>query len=286
MRKRFWKSLRLQDGKIMSDYDKSEWRIGEWRTVPAPTKECVGLNACENVIDAINYVVPEVLAEVEIFGGCIKGDDKVTCERMRLVKVWKWEKEDSVALAIFAARLCLKNFEDVYPNDDRPRKAIEAAENYQKNPSEAVESAAESAARSAESAARSAESAAESAARSAKSAAWSAESAARSAESAAESAARSARSAAWSAAWSAARSAAWSAGSAAWSAGSAARSAARSAESAAWSAARSAESAAESAARSAESAAWSAARKSTKEKLHDFIVKRFKEKEALYYGGD
>ena len=244
MRKRFWKSLRLQDGKIMSDYDKSEWRIGEWRTVPAPTKECVGLNACENVIDAINYVVPEVLAEVEIFGGCIKGDDKVTCERMRLVKVWKWEKEDSVALAIFAARLCLKNFEDVYPNDDRPRKAIEAAENYQKNPSEAAGSAAESAGSAAWSAG--------SAAWSAGSAAWSAGSAAGSAESAGSAA----RSAAGSAAWSA-RSAAGSAGSAAWSA----------AGSAAWS-------------------ARSAARKSTKEKLHDFIVKRFKEKEALYYGGD
>ena len=156
MKKLFWKSLKLKDGKIVSGYDNSEWKIGEWRTVCAPIRECEGLNACKNIIDAINYVTPDALAEVEVFGGCIKGDDKVTCERMRIVRVWKWEKEDSVALAIFAARLCLKNFEDVYPEDNRPRKAIEAAEKYQNEPTEENVSAAWSAAESAESAAESA----------------------------------------------------------------------------------------------------------------------------------
>ena len=189
---KLWKSLKLSDdGRIVSDHDESEWTVGEWRTVCAPTEECVGLNACENIVDAIGYVTPDVIAEVEVVGCCIKGDDKYTCERMRVIRAWKWDKEDSVALAIFAARLCLKNFEDVYPNDHRPRLAIEAAEAYQLNPSKAARSAA-------------------------RSAAWSAESAA----SAARSAASAARSAAWSAARSAA-SAAWSAASAAWSAESA-----------------------------------------------------------------
>ena len=116
--------------------------------------------------------------------------------------------------ACFAARQTLKNHTKMFPGDNRAQAAIEAAEKWAAEPTEAAASAAESAASAAWSAASAAESAADSAAWSAASAAWSAESAA---ESAAWSAASAARSAAWSAAWSA-ESAARSAASAAWSA--------------------------------------------------------------------
>jgi hypothetical protein len=114
-----------------------------------------------------------------------------------------------IEFACRCAEYVLKNYESLYPDDKRPRQAIEAARKCITDKSEAAKSAAKSAARSA-----------------ARSATWSAESA----ESAARSAAWSAGSAAWSAAWSA--ESAESAGSAAWSAESAARSAAWSAESA------------------------------------------------------
>src|SRR5512138_1506366 len=179
---RLWKSLQFKDGKIVSGYDQSPWEIGEWREVPAPVRECEGLNCCENIVDAMGYVNLEVLAEVEIDGTRIDSDDKITTQRMRIIRAWKWEKRDSVAMAVNSANLCLKYFENVYPNDKRPRHAIEAAVRWIENPTEENESAAESAAESAESAAESAESAAESAVRSAGSAAWSAWSA----ESAAE----------------------------------------------------------------------------------------------------
>lgn len=108
-------------------------------------------------------------------------------------KVWVlarlMTKEQNVEWSIMCAESTLHLFETVYPNDGRPRAAIEAAKTYLQAP---LESAAESA----------------------ESAAWSA--ANESAESAA-SAAWSAASAAWSAAWSAAEFAA--ATSAAWSAG-------------------------------------------------------------------
>ena len=100
----------------------------------------------------------------------------------------RFTKAQAVLYAIFAAKLSLDNFETFYPDDDRPRKAIEAAEKYINKPTDENMSAA--------SAAWSAASAAASAAESA--AAWSAASAAWSAASAAESAAESA--AAWSAA--------------------------------------------------------------------------------------
>jgi len=114
----------------------------------------------------------------------------------------------TVEFAIKCAKRCLKNFEKEYPEDKRPREAIEATKNWLKKPTKkngsAARFAAESAwsaawsARSAGSAARSARSAAESAAMSAWSAAMSAAESARSARSAG-SAARSAGSAAWSA---------------------------------------------------------------------------------------
>ena len=94
-------------------------------------------------------------------------------------------KKQNVQYAIFAAELALCVFEKAYPSDDRPRKAVEAAKAYLKNPCKKTESAA-----------RSADSAAWSAASAARSAAWSAASAAWSAAWFAESAARSARSAA------------------------------------------------------------------------------------------
>ena len=114
--------------------------------------------------------------------------------------------EQQIRYAIYAAEQVIELYEEKYPDDKRPRQAIEAARLCLDNPSEENKTAAWSATWSA----------------------WSAWSAA--------------RSAAWSAAWSATEATAWSARSAAesaaWSARSAAESAARSAaESAARSAA-------------------------------------------------
>jgi hypothetical protein len=101
---------------------------------------------------------------------------------MRIIRAWEWEKEDSVALSVFAARLCLKNFERAFPDDQRVRNTLELVEKYQTDPLSVMPSKL----RTAEAAARSA------------------------AEAAARSAARStARSAARSTAWAAARSTAW-----------------------------------------------------------------------------
>jgi hypothetical protein len=175
-----------------------KWKLGEWYIHEGEIEMCnAGFHCSKGIYQAFSYVQGEILAEVEVKGKHQTQDDKEVWEKMRIVKEWEWTKKDSVLFSIYAAYLCLDNFEKVYPNDKRPREAIEAAERYIENPTEKNQEAAESAARSArsaESAAWSAESVARSAAWSAWSAAWSA----RSAESA-ESAAWSARSAAWSA---------------------------------------------------------------------------------------
>ena len=93
-----------------------------------------------------------------------------------------------VSYGIYAAEQVIANFEKKYPNDDRPRKAIEAAKKCLKSPTKKNKQAAYSAYSAAYSAA---DSAAHSAAYSAYSAAYSAYSAAHSAAySAADSAAR------------------------------------------------------------------------------------------------
>ena len=104
------------------------------------------------------------LYEVE---GSVVAEDwgKVGCFELAVVKELKkpsWvDSKDKwkvrLGFSILCARAVLHHFENSFPEDKRARKAIEAAEEYLKNPSK---SAAWSA-RSARSAARSAESAAE-----------------------------------------------------------------------------------------------------------------------------
>ena len=162
-----------------------KWRLNKWEKIQGKIEMCEnGFHCSKHTQDALGYVQGDTLAVVEVRGKSIITDDKECWSEMRVIRAIPFSKEHSVKMAIFSARLCLSAFENEYLDDNRPRKAIEAAEKYAKNPTEKNKSAARSAAWSA-----------------AESAAWSA-----------------ARSAAWSAAWSAAYSAASSAAnSAAWS---------------------------------------------------------------------
>jgi hypothetical protein len=110
------------------------------------------------------------------------------------------DRKDRIRYAVFAAEQVLGIFEKKFPDDKRPRLAIESAKKVLVKDTAETRYAAESAMFAARYAESAASSVAESAARSAESAARSAESAARYAESAAESAAWSVESAARSAA--------------------------------------------------------------------------------------
>ena len=159
---KLYKFLKLKDGEIVSDADENcVWKIGEWKENEGKIECCRnGFHASKEVFDALCYVKGEILAEVEAKGKSDKEKDKQAWGRMRLTKAWSWTKADSVALSVFSARLCLARFEKEFPDDERPRLAIEAAEKWLDEPTDKNMSAAWSAAESAESAARSAESAA------------------------------------------------------------------------------------------------------------------------------
>jgi len=187
-----WKFIRTG---MKSENGRCKWTLDKWQK---PIKKIEiyskGYHCSKTILQALGYIKGEILLRVECQGESQVENDKEVYQEMKAVRAYKWTKEDSVSLAIFAAELVIDIYEKKYPNDDRPRKAIEAAKNYLKNPSASAASAADAAAASA-----------------ADAAAWSA--------------------AAWSAASAAAAAAAWSA--AAWSAASAAADAAWSASAAA-----------------------------------------------------
>lgn len=154
------------------------WKIGEWKKHNGELNMCyAGFHCSTEIGQAFSFVQGEILAEVEVRGKSIIENEKENWSEMRIIQAWKWQKTDSVSLAIFSARLCLKNFEKIYPDDKRPREAIKATEKWlEKSTKEnevAAEAAAGAAGAAAELAAWSAEAAARSA-RSAEAAAWSA----------------------------------------------------------------------------------------------------------------
>ena len=153
MSKCLWKSMRKG---LESGHGDMKWKVGKWYKVNGVLEMCRnGLHASEKILDTMAYVPLENLVKVEVRGKHLSQSDKQCWSEMRIVKAWKWEKKDSVALAVYAAELVLENFEKEYPDDKRPREAIEAAKKVLKRDSQKNRSAAWSARSAAESAAES-----------------------------------------------------------------------------------------------------------------------------------
>lgn len=118
-----------------SDSGNHKWKVGEWYTYDGELKMCErGFHCSKGIYQAFSYVQGEILAEVEVKGKHLSENNKEVWQKMRAVRVWKWKKKDSVLFAIYAAKLVLKEFEDRYPDDKRPREAIEAAQKYADHP--------------------------------------------------------------------------------------------------------------------------------------------------------
>jgi len=129
-----WKSL--QAG-MKSGHSEYIWKIGRWDEINGEKSNEKDFSASERVIDAMQDVPMEVLAQVEVDGEhFVRKGDKEYWQKMQVVNAWKWEKKHSVALAIFSAELTLQNYEKKYPSGDRSHKAIEAAKKWLKNPTE------------------------------------------------------------------------------------------------------------------------------------------------------
>ena len=121
------------------------WKLGEWKKWDGPLKLCEsGFHDSPTPSESLNYVYGDRWFITETRGRHLNQDDKSTHSEMRLVKELP-VKAICVRFAIACARRSLSNYEKKYPNDGRPRKAIEAAEAYLKDPSEKNRDAAWSA---------------------------------------------------------------------------------------------------------------------------------------------
>jgi hypothetical protein len=119
------KKLRYNDGR--------EAVVGGTLTVDASKlKLCeFGLHASVDIMHALSYAPGTVLCEVELSGTVIKGDDKVCASERKVL----WMKDIRKELILFAcdcAERRLDKFEEKFPEDKRPRKAIEATREYVK----------------------------------------------------------------------------------------------------------------------------------------------------------
>ncbi len=159
-----WKFL--NKGIKSASGDHRKWKIGKWEHRGGEMDLCHnGLHCSKDINQAFSFVSGEVLARVEVKGKSDIQDDKEAWSDMRIVKVWKWQKKDSVSLAIYAAELVINIFEKKYPKDKRPRKAIEAAKKWLENPiKKNADAAAHAAAYAADAAAHAAYAAAHAAA--------------------------------------------------------------------------------------------------------------------------
>ena len=132
-----YKFLNLVKGKIKSNSGNCTWKIGKWSKPIEDIDMCnSGYHCSKTILDAMSFVSGEVLAIVETKGKSEKQKGKEVYESMQIVKAYKWTKKDSVSLSIYSAELVLNNFEKLYPDDDRPRKAIEAAKKVLENDTE------------------------------------------------------------------------------------------------------------------------------------------------------
>ena len=127
---------------VMGSYKADwQWKVGKWYHTDKPQLGIKGFHAYKNLHSVYTYPSGGRLFKVDARGEVIGSEIMFAAEKMRLVKEID-VKRLSLAYAIDCAKRCLSIFEKLYSTDDRPRKAIEAAEAQLRAPSKENESTA------------------------------------------------------------------------------------------------------------------------------------------------
>jgi len=120
---------------LKSQKGDEQWVVGEWKKVEGELDLCkTGLHACRTAYQSLNYVYGTRWFKAEARGTILEGDDKFCSSEMRLVKeipikvIHQW--------AIDCAYRVLPIYEQQHPDDDRPRRALEAKQAWIDNPCE------------------------------------------------------------------------------------------------------------------------------------------------------
>ena len=128
-------------GKLVSRYGKQTWprpngKPGRWVKHDGPCVLCSsGLHASPTPFDALREAQGWVMGRVHADGIGSQCADKFSAKRMRIVTIF--DRRHVVGLAALAAAMSLKYYEDKHEGK-APRKAIEAAIEWIRNPSAAA----------------------------------------------------------------------------------------------------------------------------------------------------
>ena len=96
------------------------------------TKEkLLKLSPCE---DGLKFAESLNFDFVKIWNQCERGNWMI----WMLLNFKLAKKMDYVKISVACAEICLKNYESKYPDDDRPRKALEAAKAWIDKPTKAA----------------------------------------------------------------------------------------------------------------------------------------------------
>ena len=132
---KYYKFLTADNKGKFSEYDFTQYlpdrdKPGKWlRKIDNPVL-CEKGYHCFMPEHILEWIEAQ-LFEVEINGRHVHGDDKTVVQKMRLLrKVDVWNDKTARLFACYCARDGLPLFEKDYPNDNRPRVAIETAERY------------------------------------------------------------------------------------------------------------------------------------------------------------
>jgi hypothetical protein len=106
------------------------WYKNRWREVDGPLVPCRnGLHLCR-AEHLLQWIGPTIW-RAEYDGEMIELDDKVVARRARVTeKIEAWNERTSRLFAADCAERVLYLYEQEYPNDDRPRAAIQAARDF------------------------------------------------------------------------------------------------------------------------------------------------------------
>ncbi len=129
---KYYKFLTAKNKGPYSDFDYTPYtpkngKPGKWLPNINNLAECAsGYHAC-TIGDAIKWL-EAICVEVEYKEPPIKDGNKVLGNQMRIVRVVEsWNDKSARLFACDCAEHILHIFEEVKPNDNRPRKAIETA---------------------------------------------------------------------------------------------------------------------------------------------------------------
>jgi hypothetical protein len=120
--------------KMESPTGTGKWSEGKWRSVAGVIVPCKnGLHAAP--VSSLLTFCNETLWRVEIDGDLVWHGDgnerKIVTRKMRIVeRIETWNDRSARLFAADCAERVLKHFEDRYPNDKRPREAIEVARRF------------------------------------------------------------------------------------------------------------------------------------------------------------